>query len=126
MRRETMTMPERLISRARAPQVEQGRMRSSSSLTSSSASKGGPPGLRLVSTTHTTRHLRRVLLGAAHQSRPADRVVVSTDNDLTEIATLVAACADEFAMPIMLVQRPFRGASRSGQVRNNGVRAMLE
>lgn len=83
------------------------------------------PALHLVITTHTTRHLRRALLGAACQERRADRVVVSTDNDQPEIAEVVGAGAAEFGMPITLVQRPFRGDSRSGQVRNNGVRALL-
>lgn len=81
--------------------------------------------LYLVITTHTARHLRLVLLGVANQSRPADRIVISSDNDRPEIGELVHACAAEFKLPLTLVHRPFQGASRSAQVRNNGVRALL-
>lgn len=83
------------------------------------------PALHLVITTHTTRHLRAVLFGAARQRRRADRIAISCDNDLPEIAELSASCAREFDLPLLLVQRPHRGASRSSQVRNNGVRALL-
>lgn len=52
--------------------------------------------------------------------------MISCDNDLPEIADLAANCAREFDLPLLLVQRPHRGASRSSQVRNNGVRALRD
>lgn len=78
----------------------------------------------VVIPTHTTRHLRHTLLGVACQQRRANLTVVSCDNDRTEIADLVARCAAEFGLPLRLVQRPFTGKARSGQVRNNAVRAL--
>lgn len=66
-----------------------------------------------------------MLHGAARQTRPARHIVVSCDNDHQEIGQLVRACVDEFGVPVVLVQRPHQGASRSAQVRNNGVRALL-
>ncbi|MBC7836073.1 MAG: glycosyltransferase [Phycisphaerales bacterium] len=84
------------------------------------------PPLAVIIPTHTTRHLRRTLLGVAHQSRRPDAVVVTCDNDDAEIALLVEACAAELALLITLVQRPHTGAFRLAQVRNNGVRALME
>lgn len=81
-----------------------------------------PPSLYVVVSTHTTRHLARVLVGLAHQRRPADTLVVSTDNDSREIADVVIQHAKG---PALLVQRPAADQGRSGQTRNNGVRALL-
>lgn len=83
------------------------------------------PPLYLVLATHTTRHLRRTLLGAAVQSRRADLTVVSCDNDNADIAELVRAASAEFDLPITLAQRPKGEVARPNQVRNNGVRAIL-
>lgn len=79
-----------------------------------------------IVSTHTTRHLRRTLMGLAHQTRRADAVVVSCDNDSVEIAALVRECAGEFGMGILLVQRAHAGVARLGQVRNNAVRAIVQ
>lgn len=85
----------------------------------------GVSDLRAIITTHTTRHLRPVLLGVlCQQRRPAD-VVVTCDNSAGEIAELCRAVSREMGETITLVQRPHRGASRSSQVRNNGVRALM-
>lgn len=81
------------------------------------------PSLHVIVATHTTRHLARVLAGLAHQNRPANSIVVSTDNDSREIAELVAANASG---QTLLVQRPAAAHGRSGQTRNNGVRALIE
>ncbi len=75
-------------------------------------------------TTHTTRHLRRSLLGVAYQSRPPDEVVVSCDNQLPEIADLVRACSAEFSLRIVHVAREHMGECRVGQARNNAVRTL--
>jgi GT2 family glycosyltransferase len=78
-----------------------------------------------IISTHTTRHLRPTLLGVLAQSRRPDSVVVSADSDDPEIAVLVQALATERSFPITLVQRPHQGESRSSQVRNNAVRAVV-
>lgn len=82
--------------------------------------------LYVVVPTHTTRHLRRTLLGITHQSRMPDRVVVSCDNDDPALHDLVRVCVNEFRFPITLVQRPYAGIARAGQVRNNAVRALTQ
>jgi len=82
--------------------------------------------INAVVVTHTTRHLRHVLMGVAHQHRRADRVVVGVDNDKPEVAAVVRDAAREFAMPITLVQRPFMGVGRVAQTRNNAVRALID
>ncbi|MEK6702273.1 MAG: glycosyltransferase, partial [Planctomycetota bacterium] len=76
--------------------------------------------------THTTRHLRRTLLGVAASARRADLVVVSCDGDTGELEACVRASAEEFAMDVTLVLRAHTGQSRSGQVRNNAVRAAMD
>lgn len=83
-----------------------------------------PPLIAIV-TTHTTRHLRRTLLGVSAQTRRADRVIVTCDGDGEELKDAVEAAAREFALPITLVRRAHAGVSRSGQVRNNAVRVLL-
>jgi hypothetical protein len=79
----------------------------------------------LIITSHTTRHLRMTMLGVRAQSRPADLVVVSCDNDDPALADCVRGLAKELAMPVLLVSRPFTGAAHCGQVRNNAVRGVL-
>lgn len=83
------------------------------------------PPLVVIIPTHTTRHLRRTLLGVSCQTRRADLTVVSCDNDGKDLRELVAQCATEFALHTLLVQRAFTGSARSGQVRNNAVRGLL-
>jgi hypothetical protein len=77
-----------------------------------------------IVTTHTTRHLRRCLLGVAAQSRRADRVLVTCDGDGMDLCDEAAAAATEFALPLTLIRRAHAGVARSGQVRNNAVRAI--
>lgn len=81
--------------------------------------------INVVVSTHTTRHLRRTLMGVAYQQRHADRVVVSVDNDDRAIAAVADEAAREFDLPMLLTQRPFAGVGRLPQVRNNGIRALL-
>ncbi|MBX9735847.1 MAG: glycosyltransferase [Phycisphaerales bacterium] len=81
--------------------------------------------IHVIVTTHTTRHLRRTLMGVASQWRKADSVTVTIDGDGAEILELVRACAEEFAMPIRVVSRVHQGVCRSAQVRNNGARAAI-
>jgi hypothetical protein len=82
--------------------------------------------IHVIVSTHTTRHLRRVLLGIACQTIRPTTVIVTCDNNEAGIGPLVLASASELAMTIDLVRRAFQGQSRSSQVRNNGVRALLE
>lgn len=79
-----------------------------------------------IVSTHTTRHLRLTLLGLVLQTRPADLVVLSCDNESPEIEAEARACALAWSLPIMLVQRPHAGVARLGQVRNNAVRAIVQ
>lgn len=83
------------------------------------------PRAHAIISTHTTRHLRRTLLGVLAQTRRPDTVTVSADTDAPDIAELVAAAAAERSAPITLVQRAHQGESRSSQVRNNAVRAII-
>ncbi|MBA4027773.1 MAG: hypothetical protein C0475_01265 [Planctomyces sp.] len=78
-----------------------------------------------IVTTHTTRHLRRTLLGVTVQSPAVRSVTVTIDGDDPSIAGLVASCAQELGVPIIRATRAHTGVCRSAQARNNGVRALL-
>ena len=83
------------------------------------------PATHIIISTHTTRHLRATLLGVAIQTpRPAS-VVVSIDNDQTDVRELCASCSREWNLPLIVAWRPRPREVRVGQVRNNGVRALL-
>ena len=82
------------------------------------------PNLIAIVSTHTTRHLRRVLLGVASQKRKADRVVVSCDGDGADLLAEVESAAGALGLAVTLIQRAHAGVARSGQVRNNAVRAL--
>ncbi len=84
------------------------------------------PEAHVIVTTHSAQWLRRTLLGVAAQERPADSVTVSCDNDQDDVRKVVAQAAGELGLPITLVQRSHHGVARPSQVRNNGVRALLE
>ena len=83
------------------------------------------PPLAVVVTTHTDRHLLRVLRGVGSQTRQPDAVVVTCDTADNAIAAVVEQAARELGRELVLVQREFCGTARSGQVRNNGARALL-
>ncbi len=83
------------------------------------------PATHIIISTHTTRHLRATLLGVAIQNpRPAS-VTVSIDNDKLKVRELCIACSREFDLPLIVASRPWPNEVRVGQVRNNGVRALL-
>jgi hypothetical protein len=84
-----------------------------------------PNPLAAILITHTTRHLRRSLLAVAASGRRADAVVVSADGDGDDLRSCVAEAAREFGLAVTLVRRAHAGMSRSPQVRNNAVRALL-
>lgn len=94
-------------------------------MTSTPRPAGSPDAIHVVLITHTTRHLRRTLLGVAAQRRAADTVTVSGDVDDDAIRELLEVVAGETGLAITLVRRPHQGISRSAQVRNNAVRALL-
>lgn len=82
------------------------------------------PELVAIICTHTPRHLRWTLLGLATQRRKADRVVVSTDGVKPDIRAVMESAAEEWGLPLVLVEREHAGIARSGQVRNNAVRGL--
>lgn len=84
-----------------------------------------PAPVHIIISTHTPRHLAPTLRSASDQSLRPESVVVTCDTDDPAIASLVREAAAAIETPIILVQRPHTGKSRSGQVRNNGVREML-
>lgn len=80
----------------------------------------------VVISTHTPRHLARVLGGLALQTRAANHVVISCDRDDPAICAAALEAVRPTNLPVTFVSRPFMGKSRSSQVRNNGVRALLD
>lgn len=80
----------------------------------------------VVVITHTHERLRRTFLALACQSTPPHSITLSCDADDPEIERETRAASDEFNLPIRLITRPRMSKSRSAQVRNNAVRALLE
>jgi hypothetical protein len=80
--------------------------------------------VHLIISTHTTRHLRRTLLGGAAQLPSPASITVSCDSDDPAIAVIVAATTVPGSTRLTLVQRAHTGLSRSSQVRNNAVRTL--
>lgn len=78
-----------------------------------------------IISTHTTRHLRATLLGVAIQNPRPATLTVSIDNDKSDVRDLCIACSQEFDFPLIVAARPWPREVRVGQVRNNGVRALL-
>ena len=75
---------------------------------------------------HTTRHLRRTLLGVASAGPRPGRVVVSCDGDGEDLRACVEGASREFGLAVTLVRRGHTGQSRSPQVRNNAVRELAD
>jgi GT2 family glycosyltransferase len=100
----------------------------------------GPSGQRvhLLIATHTTRHLEACLSSIAAQESAPDTVVVTCDDDQPAIRELVERVwprvsvalvrrgAADAPPPLGLVMRPHAGEPRLNQVRNNGLRAIVE
>jgi hypothetical protein len=84
------------------------------------------PAAHAIIVTHTPRHLRRTLLGVTRQSVAPATITVSCDSDDPAIADVVRTVACETGRAVLLVLRPHQGESRSSQVRNNAVRALLD
>ena len=64
------------------------------------------------------------MLGAALQS-PLPTIIVSIDNQDEAVRSLVRECSREFKVDLLVVSRPWPNEVRVGQVRNNGVKALL-
>jgi hypothetical protein len=80
----------------------------------------------IIMPTHTTRHLRRAIMGAVNQDYAPTRLVVCCDNDQADVRELALACTKEFNAGLVYVERPRMGQSRLAQNRDNGVRAALQ
>lgn len=76
--------------------------------------------------THLPRYLDCVLATLSRQTRRADSIVVSCDTDDPAIGEVIEHCAQAMSMPIWWVRRPRQEGERLCQVRNNGVRALLQ
>ncbi len=83
------------------------------------------PQAHAVVITHTPQRLRRTFLALACQTRAPDSVTLSCDSDDPAIEREARAASREFDLPIRLITRPALEKSRSGQARNNAVRALL-
>lgn len=76
--------------------------------------------------THTTRYLDIVLAGLSRQTvRPA-HIIVSCDVDDAAIGDVLRSCAARFGMRVHWVRRRHMGGERLCQVRNNGVRYLVD
>jgi hypothetical protein len=80
----------------------------------------------LIIPTHTTRWLRRTLIGVHRLIPPPDSVTVTSDTDRPDIHQVLQQAADELGLALTLVCRPHQGTERLSQVRNNAVRMLLE
>lgn len=76
--------------------------------------------------THTPRYLDLVLAGLGRQTRRPDHVVVSCDNDDPAIGEIVRKWAPKADLKVSWVRRPSTGGERLCQVRNNGVRHLVD
>jgi hypothetical protein len=83
------------------------------------------PATHIIISTHTTRHLRATLLGVAIQNPRSASVTVSIDNENADVRDLCITCSREFDLSLIVASRPWPREVRVGQVRNNGVRALL-
>ncbi|HVU63173.1 MAG TPA: glycosyltransferase [Phycisphaerales bacterium] len=84
------------------------------------------PATHIIISTHTMRHLRATLIGAAVQKPAPASITVSIDNDQPGVRALCREVSQELAVPILIASRPFPGEVRVGQVRNNGVRVLRQ
>jgi len=76
--------------------------------------------------THTPRYLDLVLAGLGRQTRRPDHVVVSCDNDDPAIGEIIRKWAPKAGLKVSWVRRPSTGGERLCQVRNNGVRHLVD
>ncbi len=88
--------------------------------------RGAVNSVWVVIPTHTARHLEIVLAGMARQTvRPAG-IVVSCDTDDAAIGEVIARACGVFGISAWWLRRAHTGTERLCQVRNNGVRFLVE
>lgn len=84
--------------------------------------------LFVVILTHTDRHLAPTLHAVLTQAQPPAAVAVASDTADPAVPDAIARTLNAHAgpppCPVLLSARPHQGASRQGQCRNNGVRAL--
>ncbi len=76
--------------------------------------------------THTPRHLDVVLAGLTRQTTAPHHIVVSCDSDDEAIGAVVQRWSARLPCPVSWVRRPAVGVERLCQVRNNGVRHLVD
>lgn len=84
-----------------------------------------PPVFVLIPT-HTPRYLALVLMALAAQTHAPAHIVVSCDTDDAEIGRVIERVADEHRLNASWVRRAHHGNERLCQVRNNGVRHIMQ
>lgn len=82
--------------------------------------------VHLIISTHTTRHLETVLKGAFLLNPAPVTLSVTCDVDDPQIEDVVKSCSKQFNLCIFYTARKHHGIFRAAQVRNNGVRTLLE
>ena len=82
--------------------------------------------VHVVVTAHDPKFLDLTLLGVAHQTKPARTVVISCDNEDPAFRPAAQRAADRWGLECVLLLRPYAGQPRPAQVRNNGVRYLIE
>lgn len=83
-------------------------------------------GVHVLVPTHTARYLDVVLAGLARQTRRPDTLVVSCDTDDEAIGGVLRDWCGRTGLSAWWVRRAHHGGERLCQVRNNGVRRLLE
>jgi hypothetical protein len=76
--------------------------------------------------THTPRYLDLVLAALARQTTRASHIVVSCDNDDPAIGGIIRQWGPRTGVPVWWVRRASTGGERLCQVRNNGVRHLVD
>lgn len=83
-----------------------------------------------IISTHTTRHLRMTLWSLACQQVPPASITITCDNNSPEIGAEIRSAVRDFVFnrstAIQWVSRPHHGIARLNQVRNNGLRALIQ
>lgn len=83
-------------------------------------------GLHVVIPTHAAHYLDLALAALARQSRRADSVIVSCDNDDADIGAEAERCAQAYGLPVWWVRRETHHEERLCQVRNNAARHLRD
>lgn len=88
--------------------------------------EGPRPAMYVLIPTHTPRYLDLVLVGLGRQSTRPEHVVVSCDTDDSAIGDVIARWAPKLGLKVSWVRRASTGSERLCQVRNNGVRHLVD